>query len=136
MRMNGLTLGGAALLLAACGQPERASEPAPAPKPAAPAASPPTAQAQPFYVGRWAATPQMCADAAWVITAREINTPGEVHCRLGEPRGSGPVEVDALCTAQAPPETYRLRFAYAQSAGALLVENGPFADIGLVRCPD
>ena len=134
---NGLAIGvvAPALLLtpvAGCGRPEPAT---PKPPPAAPPQSRAEAEAAPFYVGRWAAKLEMCADAAWVITRREISTPGEVHCRLGEAAGAGPVEVEATCTAEGPPKPWRLRFAYAQSARALLVENGPFADIGLVRCP-
>lgn len=126
------------LLLAAC---ERQAEAPPAPAsaepPPAPAATPaPPAEAAAFYVGRWAAKPELCADGAWVITERGIDTAGEVSCRFeAPPAGPGPIEVDAICTAEGPPKRWRLRLAYAQSAQALLVENGPFADIGLIRCP-
>ena len=37
--------------------------------------------------------------------------------------------------AEAPPAPATLRLFHAQSAQALLVEGGPFAPIGLIRCP-
>lgn len=76
----------------------------------------------------------MC-DAPWIITASELRTPGHVVCRFDKvgPTPQG-LEAPATCTAEGPPAAWRLRFAYAQSAGALLIEGGPFADIGLVRC--
>jgi hypothetical protein len=101
----------------------------------APATEPAPAAGAPFFVGRWAAEPRLCQAGAWVITERELHTAGEVSCRFtGPPRGTGPVEIEATCTAEGPPRSWRLRFAYAQSARALLVENGPFADVGLIRC--
>jgi hypothetical protein len=125
------------LLLTACERQAEAPPPAPAERPPASAATPtPQAEALPFYVGRWAARPELCADGAWRITERGIDTAGEVSCRfLAPPAGPGPVEVDATCTAEGPPKRWRLRLAYAQSAQALLIENGPFTDIGLIRCP-
>ena len=89
-----------------------------------------------LFVGRWAADPKLCGKAAWVITGQGINTAGEVSCRFdGQPEGYGPVEVDAACTSEGVEKRWRLRFSYAESAQALLVENGPFAPIGLMRCP-
>lgn len=128
------------LLLSAC---ERKAETPPSAAPAkrgpeASAMASPASQAEaaPFFVGRWAAGPELCADGAWTITARGLDTAGEVSCRFDTPpAGPGPVDVDAVCTAEGPPKRWRLHLAYAQSAQALLIENGPFADIGLVRCP-
>ena len=125
------------LLLAACErQAEAPSARTPAVPPPAPAATPASPAEPAFYVGRWAARPELCAEGAWVITERGIDTAGEVSCRFEPPPpGPGPVEVNAICTAEGPPKPWRLRLAYAQSAQALLIENGPFADIGLIRCP-
>lgn len=44
--------------------------------------------------------------------------------------------MDATCTAEGPPQEWKIQFAYAQSARALLIENAPFNDIGLIRCDD
>lgn len=128
----------ALLGLAACGR-ERAEAPdeVPAAEPPAEAPAAATKTLSPealFFVGRWAADEGMCADP-WIITAQELRTPGHVVCRLERiARTEAGAEAQATCTAEAPPAPYRLRFAYAQSAGALLIENGPFADVGLVRC--
>jgi len=126
------------LTLAACGPAAERSPSAVAPPRAVEEPAPEPAPARPFFVGRWAARPALCADGAWVIDEHELSTAGEVHCRFERttPIQSG-FEVEAVCTAEGPPEPHRLRFAYAQSARALLVEGGPFADAGLVRCgPD
>jgi hypothetical protein len=129
-----VVVGGVAAALLAVGGCGRREAAAPPREPAQPAAR--AGAAEPlFFVGRWAAKPELCRDAAWVVTARELHAPGGVSCRLGAPQGAGPVEVDATCAAGGPPKAWRLRFAYAQSARALLVEGGPFADAGLVRCP-
>jgi hypothetical protein len=130
----------AVLLLLACKRGPEAVNSARPPEPAvanAPAAQPPPTPRAPFFVGRWAAEPGLCETGAWVISERELHTAGEVSCRFNRPpQGSGPVEIDATCTAEGPPRTWRLRLAYAQSARALLIENGPFADVGLIRCPE
>lgn len=105
----------------------------------APATEPQEAQAenQPpdaFYAGQWAADAAHCSDP-WVITEKDLHTPGEVVCQFDRvnrtPRGA---EAEATCTAEGPPQRWTLQFSYAQSARALLIENGPFADVGLVRC--
>jgi hypothetical protein len=126
-------VGGAAatlLALAACDRPEAAAPPAVSPATPAPVSTTPK-----IFVGRWAARPELCRSEAWIITADQLRTPDGVVCRLGAAQGEGPVEVAATCTAKGVSKPSRLRFAYAESAGALLIENGPFADVGLVRCP-
>lgn len=127
----------ALLCLSGCERDDAPAAPAaPAPLPAA-APAPPAALAPEdlFFVGRWAAEAGMCGDP-WIITAQQLTTPGHVVCRLEQiGRTSEGAEAEAVCTAEGPPEPRRLRFASAQSARALLVEGGPFNDIGLIRCP-
>lgn len=137
MRRVVLTL--ALLSLAACERPTPSPSPAPAADaPAPPAATPRAGALAPealFFVGRWAAEAKMCDDP-WVITAQELTTPGHVVCRFEQvSRTDQGLEAQAACTAEGPPEPRRLRFAYAQSARALMIAGGPFNDIGLVRCP-
>lgn len=90
----------------------------------------------PFYVGRWAADASYCVAGAWVFTATTLNTAGEVSCTFNTitPTATG-YTIQATCTAEAPPAPATLRLSYARSAQALLVEGGPLAPIGLVRCP-
>jgi hypothetical protein len=91
----------------------------------------------PFFVGRWASEEANCRAASWVITTKELQTPGEVTCRFQRvTRTERGADVEATCYAEGPPEQWTLKFAYAQSARALLIENAPFADIGLVRCDE
>jgi len=126
----------ALLALGACGQ--RAEPPANAVSSTAPVEVPtphPAPPPPPFFVGRWAASEDMCASGAWVIGERELSTAGEVHCRFDQVSAVATgFEARAVCTAEGPPTFHRLRFAYAQSARALLIEGGPFADAGLIRC--
>lgn len=121
------------VLLSACERRQNAGEMADAPTDAAIDRGGPA----PFYIGRWAASPDLCADGAWVIDASGVHTAGEVSCRFHDvPQGPGPVEVDATCHAEGEAAEWRLHISYAESAGALLIENGPFAAIGLQRCPE
>jgi hypothetical protein len=119
-------------MLTACDRP---SPPRPEPASPPPKASQAPAAETPFFVGRWAASVDACADRAWVIDRQGLETPGETDCRFKSvSRTSTGYEAQAECTAEAPAAPYALKFAYAQSARALLIEGGPFADVGLVRC--
>jgi hypothetical protein len=127
----------ALLLLAGCGRGGREppAEPAPAPADASAVPAPPPAL-DGVYLGRWASDERACPDQAWVVTATSLDTPGHVSCRFDSiaERPAGP-EIAATCTAEGPPQPATLRLSYDQSARALLIEGGPFADVGLVRCP-
>lgn len=95
----------------------------------------PSAEVPPFYVGRWAPRENLCGADPWVIDERGLQAPRGVSCRFDDAsQGAGPVEIAATCTAGGAPRTWRLRLSYAQSARSLLIENGPFADTGLIRC--
>jgi hypothetical protein len=88
-----------------------------------------------FFVGRWAADEASCDNASWLITEQDLETPGEVSCHFQQLKQTARgTEADAMCTAEGPPRPWTLRFSYAQSARALLIEGGPFADVGLIRC--
>ena len=89
----------------------------------------------PFFVGRWAAEENLCQGAAWEITAEKLSTPGHVICKFEQVRETATgYDIDATCTAEAPPAPYTLAVSYAQSAGALLIEGGPFEPVGLITC--
>lgn len=126
------------LLLAACD-----GTPTPAPPPAAERASPPPSRPidpaappeRPFFVGSWAAADTACGHAAWQISETGLSTPGEVSCSFDQvtpiPEG---YDITATCTAEGPPQSQHIKFSYATSARALLVEGGPFEPVGLVAC--
>jgi hypothetical protein len=153
--LTSLTLG-AALLLTACGEPARSpAQPAPAP---APAISDPTAPPEPApapaatikpgqglppasspkrFIGRWAAAETACGHAAWDFTATDINTAGEVSCKIDKVTrtATSGYDLDVTCTAEAPPEKSVLHLTFAESAKAMMVEGGPFSgSVGLIYC--
>jgi hypothetical protein len=148
----------ASLLLASCGlgsgedassigssegAPPSGAPAGPSGAPAGPSAAPAASSAEAaaseetdwFFVGRWASDVENCEDQAWVITAAGLRTPGHVACTFDEVdstlRGAA---AHAKCTAEGPPQRWTLQFSYAESARALLIEDGPFADVGLVAC--
>lgn len=131
-----------ALALSACQKPgpatsDRAAPDAQAeapppvvPTPVAPPPSPP-----PRYVGRWAASADLCRTGAWNFAERRLETAGEVACDFQRVTpNEGGYDIHAVCTAEGPPKAYDLKLRFAQSAKALLLEGGPFNDIGLIWC--
>lgn len=120
-----------ALLLSACStNPEAGRTERPAEQAGESRASPDV-----FFAGRWAPDAAACPDAAWLITEDGLQTPGEVTCRFEQRRQTTRgVEAHAVCVAEGPPQRWRLKFTFAESADALLIEDAPFADAGLVRC--
>lgn len=120
-------------VLAACGAEET---PAPAIDPAASPQSPPAA-ARPGYVGRWAANPGLCADGAWSFRHDGLSTAGEVSCRFdGVAALDEGYEIAATCTAEAPPQAYRLNLSLSPDGRTMSVRGGPFDDPPLLsRCP-
>lgn len=134
-----LALAAALLLpLAACDQvPDRNSGAAPTPlQPPTPKAAARPDPADLFFVGRWAARPELCDEGAWVIKADQLATAGEVSCKFHRlDRAAAGFEIPATCWAEGPPKEHRLQFSPVSSAKALRVLGGPFADMELVRCP-
>ena len=133
------------LALAACDdRPQAPQAETPAPPDQAsveqPSAKPspqpqPTEPPGPFYVGRWAAAETACGHAFWDITERGLETSGGVSCRFNEvkPITTG-FEAATECTGPQAAGVSRIRFSYAQSAKALLVDAEPFANVGLIAC--
>lgn len=130
----------AATLAAACGQGAPSAPPetpqAEVEAPALPQTLPPPSAQTPRYVGLWAAEQGMCAEPPWRFEANEISTRGEVNCRFQNVREiPGGYEIDATCTAEAPPAPYQIRLTFAESARAMMIEGGPWtAGASLVFC--
>ncbi|MDO8411543.1 MAG: hypothetical protein Q7S93_15925 [Phenylobacterium sp.] len=121
--------------LAACGE----APPAPslAPEPSATADAPVSdATGQPAYVGRWAASPAMCASRAWDFRHDGLSAPGDVACRFeGVAALDDGYEIAALCTSQAPPESRRLHLSFGPAGRTMSVEGAPSGEApSLVRC--
>ncbi|WP_340644113.1 hypothetical protein [Phenylobacterium sp.] len=124
------------LSLAAC-QRKAEGPPPPPPIGGPPPAPPAPAPTQASFIGRWAATADLCAKGAWMFEADRLSTAGEVGCvfKTVTSVGSG-YRIEALCTAQAPPEpqTFTLTMLPANPP-AMTVMGGPWrAPITLHLC--
>ncbi|WP_309082946.1 hypothetical protein [Chelativorans sp.] len=90
---------------------------------------------KPFYVGRWAANEALCPSARWEITQTGLSTPAHAFCGFQQIVNSeGVYQIGAICSAEGEAAQYQLRISQAQSAGAVLVEGGPFEPAALVPC--
>lgn len=117
------------LSLAACQRKAEGPPPPPpigGPPPAPPPAPVPT---QASFIGRWAATADLCTKGAWVFEADRVFTAGEVGCvfKTVTTVGSG-YRIDAQCTAQAPaePQTFTLTML-PTNPPAMTVTGGPWS---------
>jgi hypothetical protein len=127
--------------LIACADP---AEPEPDPEAAAqigqaeplPSTLPPPSETTPRYVGLWATTAEGCAEPAWRFEANRTSTRGEVSCEFQNvamtERG---YEIQAQCTAQAPPEPHTIELSFAENARAMMISGGPWqSGTALVFC--
>ncbi|MGQ3039986.1 MULTISPECIES: hypothetical protein [Caulobacteraceae] len=123
-----------ATALSACGGEQPA---APVDAPAAPPQAEAPDASMPAYVGRWAATPALCADGAWTFRHDGLSTAGEVSCRFdGVAALDDGYEIAATCTAEAPPQAHRLNLSLSPDGRTMSVRGGPFDDPPpLSRCP-
>lgn len=145
MRLSNLLTRAAAaavsVAMIACTEP---AEPEPDPEAAAqigetqqlPSTLPAPSETTPRYVGLWATTAEGCANPAWRFEERRISTRGEVSCEFQDvtltDRG---YEIQAQCTAQAPPEPHTIQLSFAESARAMMITGGPWsAATALVHC--
>ncbi|WP_421930972.1 hypothetical protein [Phenylobacterium sp.] len=126
----------ALLSLAACGR--KAEGPPPPPPIGAPPPAPPKPAPVPAsYIGRWAASADLCAKGAWLFEADKVSTAGEVSCAFKSvsPTATG-YSIDAMCSAEGPPEakTFTLTFPSANPP-AMTVAGGPWgAPVTLRLC--
>lgn len=97
---------------------------------------PPPSESMPRYVGLWAVAAEDCADPPWRFEADGVATQGEVSCRFDTTRLTpAGYEIDAACTAQAPPGLYRIQISFAESARAMMLSGGPWSGpLALAYC--
>lgn len=139
--IRGLAIAAASLALVACSKP---AEPEPDPEAAAqvgevqtlPSTLPAPSETTPRYVGLWATTAQGCSDPAWRFEANRVSTQGEVSCEFRQvamtDRG---YDIQAQCTAEAPPAPYNIQLSFAESARAMMISGGPWqTGTALVFC--
>lgn len=89
----------------------------------------------PRFVGRWAADERACSSAAWIFTQTTLRTPAGSRCSFDQVTPvPGGYDIQATCTAEAPPAPDTLTIRFAESAKAMLFESRTIADAGLVFC--
>ena len=87
------------------------------------------------FVGKWAPDQKSCESAAWQVTQTALHTPGGTHCsfnRVSEVPGG--YDIQATCTAEAPPTSDTLKLRFAESAKAMLLESETVGDASLLFC--
>src|SRR3546814_11144811 len=90
------------------------------------AENPVTPEAEPFFVGRWAAAETACGHAAWTITENGLATPGEASCTFDRlTRIPGGLDIAATCPAEGAPSPGRHKLRSARSPPPLHAEGGP-----------
>jgi hypothetical protein len=97
---------------------------------------PPPSETAPRYVGLWAAAAEGCSDPAWRFEEDRVTTRGEVSCefRSVTPTDRG-YDIQASCTAEAPPAPYEIQLSFAESARAMMIAGGPWqSGTALVFC--
>ncbi len=99
------------------------------------AGSLPPADAAYRYVGRWAATPQLCATGAWRFHERRLDTAGEVSCTFDKiDRAPGGYDIAATCLAEGNRISDTIALRFAESARAMLVSSKMWDGVGLSYC--
>jgi hypothetical protein len=108
---------------------------APAPEGAAIPGKLPSPDTEYRYVGRWAATEQLCASSVWRFEPQRLVTAGEVSCTFDSvDKAPGGYDIHATCTAEAPPQPDLIKLRFAESAQAMLVESQVLSPTGLIYC--
>ena len=84
---------------------------------------------------RVAGDARSCRTAAWRFTATSLATPAGSQCRFSRvTEVPGGYDIQATCTAEAPPTSDTLRIRFAESADGMLFESDSIADAGLIYC--
>lgn len=90
----------------------------------------------PRYVGLWATTAEGCTEPAWRFEQTRMSTRGEVSCEFQNvAMTSNGYDIQATCTAEAPPTPYNIQLSFAESARAMMIAGGPWqSGTALVYC--
>ena len=93
----------------------------------------------PAYEGRWAVSPDLCAQGAWDFRQDGVSTAGEVSCafREVEPSASG-YRIQAACTHEGSESDSEIGLSITDPAPpqSMTVTGGPWnGPVTLRRCP-
>ncbi|MGI8704901.1 MAG: hypothetical protein ACR2JJ_03740 [Sphingomicrobium sp.] len=86
------------------------------------------------FVGNWA-DEGSCQSAAWHFTETTLQTPAGSNCGFNRvTQVPGGYDIQATCTAEAPPTSDTLKIRFAESANAMMFESETISDARLVFC--
>ncbi|HUG44909.1 MAG TPA: hypothetical protein VMK31_00145 [Sphingomicrobium sp.] len=93
------------------------------------------AAARPRFVGQWAADPASCKSDPWLFTATSLYTPAGSTCGFNRVTDvPGGYDIQATCSAEAPPRSDRLKIRFDEAAGMMQFESETIAGTALVFC--
>lgn len=87
------------------------------------------------FVGNWAADQGSCESAAWKFTETTLQTPAGSNCSFNRVTPvPGGYDIQATCTAEAPPTSDTLKLRFAEPADAMTFESETIANAKLLFC--
>lgn len=97
----------------------------------------PRADRQYRYIGRWAATPDLCANGAWRFQTRKLTTAGGTSCELptiaAVPTG---YELSGTCQAEGKKTEQTLKLGFDEGKRAMTVRGKTLGPATLIYCGD
>jgi hypothetical protein len=89
----------------------------------------------PRFIGRWATDPGSCKADPWLFTDTSLHTPAGSTCsfnRVTEVQGG--YDIQATCSAEAPPTSDTLEIRFDEAAKTMLFQSETVAGGSLVFC--
>lgn len=107
------------------------------PKTDVPGSMLPPADRQYRYIGRWAASPQLCETGAWRFKTRKLTTAGETSCDFTTV-ATVPVgyRLESECTAEGAKTTQTLRLSFDEGEKTMTVRARTLGPATLIYCGD
>lgn len=105
------------------------------PKTPSPGAILPPGERQYRYLGRWAATPALCARGSWRFESRKLVTAGETSCDLPEVanRPSG-YDLTGVCQAEGVKTPQTLNLTFNEANRTMTVRGKTLGPTTLIYC--
>ena len=87
------------------------------------------------FVGNWAVDEKSCQSAGWKFTETTLQTPAGASCSFNRvTEVPGGYDIQATCTAEAPPTSDTLKLRFAVLTKAMMFESRTIADTPLIFC--
>lgn len=87
------------------------------------------------FVGKWAATKQLCESGGWRFEEKKLATAGEVSCDFDRvTHVADGYDVEAKCLAESVTSQEVIKLRFAEDDARMRVESKTFRPIELGRC--